>query len=185
MAHEEPADAMIAEDGVQQGNHGLLVGIPARSQELLQEILDSYGAGVLITEFKMQETDPPKEVIDAFNDVQRAKQDQERLVNEATAYSNDIVPRAKGEAEKRLAAARAYKEQVIKEAEGEAARFLSVYETYRTSKDVTTRRLYLERMQQVLRGANKIIIDEGVGGGQGIVPYLPLNELQKKSGGTQ
>ncbi|WNJ99394.1 FtsH protease activity modulator HflK [Thalassospiraceae bacterium LMO-JJ14] len=155
------------------------------TQALLQKILDDYGAGILITQTKLQQSDPPQEVIDAFNDVQRAKQDQERSVNEATAYKNDIVPRAKGEAEKRLAAARAYKEQVIKEAEGEAARFLSVYETYKTSKDVTTRRLYLERMQQVLRSANKIIIDKGVEGGQGVVPYLPLNELQKKSGGTQ
>jgi membrane protease subunit HflK len=158
--------------------------VEADTQTLLQKILDDYGAGILITQTKLQQSDPPGEVIDAFNDVQRARQDQERLVNEATAYKNDIVPRAKGEAEKRLAAAKAYKEQVIKEAEGEAARFLSVYETYKSSKDVTTRRLYLERMQQVLRSANKIIIDKGVEGGQGVVPYLPLNELQKKSGGT-
>lgn len=158
--------------------------IEAETQILLQKILDSYGAGVLITQTKLLESDPPGEVIDAFNDVQRAKQDQERAVNEANAYRNDIVPRAKGEAEKRIAAAKAYKEQVIKEAEGEAARFLSVYETYQTAKDVTTRRLFLERMQQVLRGANKIIIDQSVEGGQGVVPYLPLNELQKKSKGA-
>lgn len=159
--------------------------VEADTQSLLQKILDDYGAGILITQTKLQGSDPPGEVIDAFNDVQRARQDQETLVNEAAAYKNDIVPRAKGEAEKRLAAARAYKEQVIKEAEGEAARFLSVYETYKTSKDVTTRRLYLERMQQVLRSANKIIIDKGVEGGQGVVPYLPLNQLQQKSGGSK
>ncbi|MCK5779258.1 MAG: FtsH protease activity modulator HflK [Rhodospirillales bacterium] len=161
--------------------------VEADTQKLLQQILDDYGAGILITQTKLQVADPPQEVIDAFNDVQRARQDQERLVNEANAYKNDIVPRAKGEAEKRLAAAKAYKEQVIKEAEGEAARFLSVYETYKSSKDVTTRRLYLERMQQVLRSANKIIIDKGTEGGQGVVPYLPLNELQKRgqSGGNQ
>jgi len=185
IAAESAMREIIGQTQLEQALTGGRQVVEASTQELLQSILDSYGAGILITEFRMQETDPPKEVIDAFNDVQRAKQDQERLVNEATAYSNDIVPRAKGEAEKRLAAARAYKEQVIKEAEGEAARFLSVYETYKTSKDVTTRRLYLERMQQVLRSANKIIIDEGAAGDKGVVPYLPLNELQKKSGGTQ
>lgn len=159
--------------------------IEAQTQELLQSILDSYGAGILITQTKLLESDPPQEVIDAFNDVQRAKQDQERAVNEANTYKNDIVPRAKGEAEKRTAAANAYKEQVIKEAEGEAARFLSVYETYKAAKDVTTQRLFLERMQDVLSRSNKIIIDKDAGGGSGVVPYLPLNELQKKSGGTQ
>jgi membrane protease subunit HflK len=106
-------------------------------------------------------------------------------VNEADAYKNDIVPRAKGEAEKRIAAAKAYKEQVIKEAEGEAARFISVYDTYKVAKDVTTQRLFLERMQEVLGRANKIIIDKNAGGESGVVPYLPLNELQKRSGGTQ
>ena len=157
------------------------------TQHLLQGILDEYGAGVLITQTKLQVADPPEEVIDAFNDVQRARQDQERLVNEANAYKNDIVPRAKGEAEKRVAAAKAYKEQVIKEAEGEAQRFLSVYETYKTAKDVTTRRLFLERMQEVLRRSNKIIIDQGAEGGSGVVPYLPLNEVQRntRSGGSQ
>ena len=158
--------------------------IEAQTQELLQGILDSYGAGILITQTKLLESDPPQEVIDAFNDVQRAKQDQERAVNEANTYKNDIVPRAKGEAEKRTAAANAYKEQVTKEAEGEAARFLSVYETYKTNKDVTTQRLFLERMEDVLSRSNKIIIDNEAGG-SGVVPYLPLNELQKRSGGTQ
>lgn len=156
--------------------------IEADTQSLLQKILDDYGAGVLVTQTKLQVADPPQEVIDAFNDVQRARQDQERLVNEANAYKNDIVPRAKGEAEKRIAAAKAYKEQVIKEAEGEAQRFLSVYETYQSAKDVTTRRLFLERMQEVLKRSNKIIIDKGAGGESGVVPYLPLNELQKRGG---
>lgn len=158
--------------------------IENQTQNLLQSILDSYGAGILVTQTKLLDSDPPQEVIDAFNDVQRAKQDQERAVNEANTYKNDIVPRAKGEAEKRTAAANAYKEQVTKEAEGEAARFLSVYETYKTNKDVTTQRLFLERMEDVLSRSNKIIIDNEAGG-NGVVPYLPLNELQKKSGGTQ
>jgi len=159
--------------------------VNAKTQELLQNILDSYGAGVLVTEAKMQDANPPKEVIEAFDDVNAAKQDQERAVNEANAYKNDIIPRAKGEAEKRTAAAKGYKEQVIKESEGEAQRFISVYETYANAKDVTTQRLFLERMQDVLSKANKIIIDEGVEGGSGVVPYLSLNELQKNRGGSQ
>lgn len=153
------------------------------TEELLQRILDSYNAGVHVADIKMQKVDPPQEVIDAFNDVQRARQDQERLVNEALAYKNDIVPRAKGRAEQILAEAKAYKEAVIKNAEGEAARFLSVYNTYKNAKDVTTRRLFLERMQQVLKGSEKVIIDRGQGG-PGVVPYLPLPEIQKRAQST-
>ena len=149
------------------------------TQLLMQEILDDYGAGVVIVSLQLQSADPPKEVIDAFNDVQRAKQDQERSINEATAYNNNIVPRARGEAQKMIQGAEAYKEQIIKEAEGEAQRFLSVYESYKGAKEVTRLRLYLERMQSVLQGANKIILDQK-GDGQGVVPYLPLNELIKK-----
>ncbi len=160
--------------------------IEGETQELLQKILDDYGAGVVVTQTKLQVADPPGEVIDAFNDVQRARQDQERSVNEANAYKNDILPRAKGEAEKIVAAAKAYRERVIKEAEGEAARFLSVFETYKVAKDVTTQRLFLERMQEVLARSNKIIIDSDAEGGSGVVPYLPLNELQNRTrGGTQ
>ncbi len=154
--------------------------VQTRARTLLQQILDEYGAGVFIAEVQMQKVDPPQEVIDAFNDVQRAKQDQERSVNEATAYKNDIIPRAKGEAEKRLAEANAYRERLIKEADGEAKRFISVYETYLANKDVTTRRMFLERMQEVLKNSEKIIIDKGAGGQQGVIPYLPLNELKKK-----
>ena len=159
-------------------------GVEQSTRELLQKILDDYGAGVAIAELKMQKADPPKEVIDAFNDVQRARQDQERSVNEAVAYRNDIVPRAKGEAEKLIAEATAYKERVIKDAQGEAERFNSVYEAYLTNKDVTKRRLYLERMQEILSTADKIILDEGKNASS-VVPYLPLNELRKKSGGAQ
>ena len=152
--------------------------VEAATKELLQSILDSYGAGVFIVEIKQQKVDPPSEVIDAFNDVQRAKQDQERSVNEAVAYRNGIVPRAKGEAARMIQEALAYKEKVTKEAEGEAERFLSVYEAYKTGKEVTTERLYIERMQSVLQKSEKIILDNK--GGTGVVPYLPLPELKKK-----
>jgi membrane protease subunit HflK len=152
--------------------------VEAQTKELLQSILDSYGAGVYIVEIKQQKVDPPSEVIDAFNDVQRAKQDQERSVNEAVAYRNGIVPRAKGEAARMTQEALAYKEKVTKEAEGEAERFLSVYEAYKTGKEVTIERLYIERMQNVLQNSEKIILDNK--GGSGVVPYLPLPELNKK-----
>jgi membrane protease subunit HflK len=152
------------------------------SKLLLQKILDQYGAGVSIAEIQLQKADPPQEVIDAFHDVQRAKQDQERSVNEATAYKNDIVPRAKGLGQKMLQDAEAYKQRVTKEADGEAKRFLSVYKTYLGAKGVTTRRLFLERMQDVLKKSDKVIIDKGQGG-SGVVPYLPLPELKKRATG--
>ncbi len=156
--------------------------VDEKTKILLQQILDSYGAGVVIAEVKQQKVDPPAQVIDAFNDVQRAKQDRERQQNEAIAYRNDIGPKANGQAATMVQAAMAYREKVIMEAEGEAQRFLSVYTTYKVAKDVTIKRLYLETMQQVLRGSEKVIIDTG--GGQGVVPYLPLPELRKRSQGA-
>ncbi len=153
--------------------------VERKTRELLQQILDDYGAGITIAEVKMQKVDPPAEVIDAFNDVQRAKQDQERSINEAIAYSNDIVPRAKGEAQKQITEAEAYKERVIKDAQGEAKRFISVYDSFTVNKEVTQRRLFLEKMQEVLQNSEKVIIDSGASG-SGVVPYLPLPEIQKR-----
>ena len=158
--------------------------VETRTRDVLQRIMDDYKAGVFIAEVKMQKVDPPQKVIDAFNDVQRARQDKEREQNEAEAYRNDIVPKAKGEASRQLEQAAAYRERLIKEADGEAKRFISVYEAYLTGKDVTLRRLYLERMQDVLRKSEKVIVDKGQGGA-GVVPYLPLPELKKRSQGAQ
>ena len=152
------------------------------SKVLLQAILDQYTAGVEIMDIKQQAIDPPQEVIDAFNDVQRAKQDQERKVNEAIAYRNDIVPRSQGLALKMIQDAEGYKQQMINEAEGEAQRFLSIFEAYKGNKEVTMRRIYLERMQDVLGNSDTIIIDQG--GGTGVIPYLALPELKKRSEGT-
>ena len=158
--------------------------VQQEAKDLLQKILDEYKTGVAVAEIQLLKVDPPQEVIDAFNDVQRAKQDQERSVNEATAYKNDIVPRAKGQAQKMIQGANAYKERVVKEAQGEAERFLSVYESYVVAKDVTTRRLFLERMQDVFSKSEKVIVDRGSGAGTGgVIPYLPLPELKKRSGG--
>ncbi len=148
--------------------------------KLIQVTLDEYEAGIQITQVKMQKVDPPSAVVDSFRDVQAAKADLERYVNQAEAYRNDIIPRARGEGEQIRREAEAYKEKVIAEAQGEAQRFLSVYNEYKVAKDVTSRRLYLETMENVLRGTDKVIIDKGQGGG-GVVPYLPLPELKKRS----
>ena len=153
--------------------------VETRTQEVLQKILDSYGAGVFVASIKLQKVEPPQQVIDAFNDVQRARQDKERQQNEAEAYRNDIVPKAKGEAERMIQEATGYKERLVREAEGEAKRFLSVYEAYKGNQDVTRARLYLERMQQVFKDSEKVIVDPGEGG-TGVLPYLPLPELRKR-----
>ena len=155
--------------------------VEVRTKDVLQRILDDYKAGVIIAEIKLQKVDPPQKVIDAFNDVQRARQDKERQENEANAYRNDILPKAKGEAERLRAEAEAYREQLIKEADGEAKRFISVYDAYMGGRDVTLRRLYLERMQEVMKNSEKVIIDRGQGG---VVPYLPLPELRKRAQGA-
>ena len=147
-------------------------------RNLLQEILDSYESGILIQSIQLQSIDPPDQVIDSFDEVQRAKQDKERLVNEANSYLNKIVPNARGEAAKLVEEARAYREQVVKQAEGVAQNFIDVYNSYKDAKDVTKRRIYLETLGVVLNGKNKLILDNN-GTGQGVVPYLPLNELIK------
>jgi membrane protease subunit HflK len=152
--------------------------VESRTRDLLQSILDEYGAGVSVADVKLQKVDPPAQVIDSFNEVQRARQDKERKQNEAMAYANDILPRAKGEAQRMIQEATAYKEKLILEAEGEASRFLSVYNAYLQNKDVTRTRLYLERMQQVFKDSEKVIIDKG---GAGVVPYLPLPELRRRT----
>jgi membrane protease subunit HflK len=157
--------------------------VQSRTRELLQRILDEYGAGISIERVQLQRAEAPKEVIDAFNDVQRARQDKERLQNQAEAYANRIVPTARGEAASVVQQATAYKERVVKEAQGDAARFNEIYESYKTAPEVTRRRLYIETMRDVLGKANKVIIDEK-GGGQGVVPYLPLNELNKSRAAT-
>lgn len=146
----------------------------------LQRLLDSYDSGILITQVQLQKVEPPSAVIDAFNDVQRARADQERARNEAEAYRNDIIPRARGEAERLVQEAEAYKEQVLNQAEGETKRFLALYNAHRQSQDVTERRLYLETMEEVLKNTPKIVIDSNAKGGQGVLPYLPLPEIKRQ-----
>ncbi len=150
------------------------------TKEELQKVLNEYGAGIRIVRVKLQKADPPKQVVDAFNEVQRAKADMERFKNEAEAYRNEIVPRAHGEAAQRLQNAEAYRQTVVNKAQGEADRFMSVYEAYKNGRAVTIKRLYLEAMEQVLAGSDKIIIDDAAQ--NGVVPYLPLDKLNQKGG---
>ena len=150
------------------------------TKEELQRVLDEFDAGVQIVRVKLQKADPPREVVDAFNEVQRAKADMERFKNEAEAYRNEILPKAKGQASQILQNAQAYKESVVHKAQGETERFNSVYQAYRHGRDVTIKRLYLEAMEEVLGKSDKIIIDPSKNGGN-VLPYLPLDRLQKKN----
>jgi membrane protease subunit HflK len=148
-------------------------------QKIMQQILDSYNSGVDITQVQAQKSDPPAQVIDSFRDVQAAKADKERAQNEAEAYANDIIPRARGEAAKIVQEAEGYKKEVVAQAEGEASRFIAIYNEYAKAKTVTQERMYLETMEKVLSGVNKIIIDKQ--SGSGVVPYLSLPELKKNT----
>lgn len=149
-------------------------------QELMQRTLDSYGSGVLITQVQMQKVDPPAQVIDSFRDVQAARADLERLQNEAQTYANRVVPESRGRAAQILQAAEGYREQVIAEAKGQSARFVKVYEEYKKAPDVTRERIYLETMERVLGGSEKLVYDGAATGQGGVVPYLPLSELTPK-----
>ncbi len=151
--------------------------IESQTQALLQNILDSYGAGIQITQVQMAKVDPPSPVIDAFRDVQRALADRERLRNEAEAYRNDILPRARGEAAQIRQGGDAYRAEIVARAQGDADRFLSLYNAYKQAEDVTLQRLYLETMEEILRNSKKVIIDRAAQGETGVLPYLPLPEL--------
>ena len=138
----------------------------------LQELMDRYETGLLITTVKLQAVDPPQEVDAAFKDVVSAKEDRERIINEAKSYAEDLLPKARGEAEQMIRAAEAYKATRVREAQGDSARFLSMLKEYRLAKNVTRRRLYLETMQEVLSKVQKTIVSGKVGGK--MVPVLPL-----------
>jgi membrane protease subunit HflK len=180
VAAESALREVIARNPIQAALSDKRQQIGDQVRESLQRLLDAEQAGILITQVQLQRVDPPSAVIDAFNDVQRARADQERARNEAEAYSNDILPRARGEAEHIKQEAEAYKTQVVNLAEGDAKSFLAVYDTYRQSKDVTAWRLYLESTDILLKKAGKVIIDSSGKGMNGVVPYMPLSENNAK-----
>jgi membrane protease subunit HflK len=151
--------------------------IEAAVQDLMQRILDTYGAGVSVSQVQLQKVEPPAQVIDSLRDVQAARIDQERAQNEAQTYANRVVPEARGRAAKIIQDAEAYREQTVAEAKGQSSRFLQVYDEYKKAPEVTRQRMYLETMERVFGGTEKIIMDAGPG--NNVVPYLPLNELTR------
>ena len=153
-----------------------------RAQVLIQQTLDSYDSGINIVRVNLDRADPPAEVIDAFREVQAAEQERDRLQRQADAYANRVLAGARGEAAQILEESEAYRAQVVNEAQGEASRFLAVLGEYRQAPEVTRRRLYIETMERVLGDVDKVILDDNASGaGQGVVPYLPLNELRRQT----
>jgi len=155
--------------------------ITSRLADLIQSTLDSYDSGLNVVRVNFDRADPPREVIDAFKEVQSAEQERDRLEKEADAYANRVVAGARGEAAQVLEQAEGYRAQVVNQAQGEASRFSAVLTEYQKAPTVTRKRLYLEAMEEVLARVDKVIIDESAAGSQGVVPFLPLNELGRSA----
>jgi membrane protease subunit HflK len=170
------ASGILIQDILEQGRGK----VQDETLRLMQRVLDDYGSGIQVTQVQIQELDPPDQVIDAYRDVQRAQADKERSRNEAEAYRNDILPRARGQAAMIVQEAEGYKRQTVSKARGESSRFKAVYEQYRSAPTVTRQRLYLETMEEVLSKNSKTVIDSKASG-SGVVPYLPLPEVQKRN----
>ncbi|MBK8083148.1 MAG: FtsH protease activity modulator HflK [Devosia sp.] len=152
-------------------------GIAEDVRSITQTILDQYQLGVRVSQVAIENVAPPTEVADAFDEVQRAEQDEDKFQEEARRDANTLLGQARGQAAQLREDAAAYRTRVVEEARGEAARFLSIYEEYVKAPQVTRKRLYLETMEQVLGGADKVLIEKGAAG-SGVVPYLPLPELR-------
>ncbi len=160
--------------------------VAERTQLIMQEALDSYDSGINIIRVNYQKADAPPQVRDAFLDVFNAGSEAERKVNDAQRYYNEKIPRARGEAQKILEDAAAYAARVTADARGQAERFNQIYDEYRQAPTVTRQRMYLETIESVLKDMNKIVIENDTD--SGVVPYLPLNELNRQprnSGGLQ
>jgi membrane protease subunit HflK len=153
-------------------------GIAAAVRAVIQASLDTYKSGLSVNALSIEDAAPPREVADAFDEVQRAEQDEDRFVEESNQYSNQKLGQARGQASQVREDAAAYKNRVVQEAQGEAQRFISVYDEYAKAPDVTRKRLFIETLERVYKGSNKVIVERG--GTQGVVPYLPLPELEKR-----
>lgn len=153
-------------------------GIAEEVRSITQATLESYGTGIQVNGLKLEDVAPPREVADSFDEVQRAEQNEDQFIEEANRYSNRVLGAARGEAAQILEDAAAYKSRVVEEAKGEAQRFISVYDEYAKAPEVTRKRLFLETMEKVLGNSNKVIVEQGQG--QGVVPYLPLPEINNR-----
>ena len=184
MAAESVMRAIIGQTPIQEALTSRREDIESRTLASLQKLMSEYKAGIEVRQVQLLAVLPPKNVIDAFDEVSRARQDMDRLKNEAEAFRNDIVPRARGEAQQLVQGADAYRQEVVNRAEGDANRFNAVYKAYSQSKDVTKTRIYLETLEGIFSNVNKVIVDGDVGGNgagaSGVVPYLPLPEIQKR-----
>jgi modulator of FtsH protease HflK len=167
---------VIGRSNIQPILTGARTTTEAGVQELMQRTLDAYGSGILVQQVQMQKVDPPAQVIDSFRDVQAARADLERLQNEAQTYANRVIPDARGRASQIIQVAEGYAQQAVAEAKGQSARFLKVYDEYKKAPDVTRQRLYLETMERIFGGSEKLIYDSG-SSSPGVVPFLPLNDL--------
>ena len=179
-AAESVVRSIIGQTNIQQAfteGRGL---IQTTALTNLQKILDSYDSGIEVKDIKLQKASLPDTVVESVVDVQRAKADQERLRNEAEAYQNDIIPKARGESEMKIQHAQGYKEETINKAKGDTLRFNQLYEAYKLDKNVTKERLYLDMVEAVL-GKNKKVIFDSTKGVQGVLPYLPLNEMKRSA----
>lgn len=182
--HNAAEAAMREVIGKSQIDEALTVGkakIQQDAQILLQGILDQYQAGVQIATVQLQDVNPPDAVSAAFKDVASAKEDREKLINQAHGYRNDLIPRAKGEAAQEINQAKAYAQARISRAEGEASHFLQTLKEYKLGKDVISKRVYIETMEEVLSNTEKIILDTKAA--SNILPYLPLGRLGSSRGG--
>ncbi len=182
--HNSAEAAMREVIGKSKIDEALTVGkaeIQQNAQILLQGILDQYKAGVQVQTIQLQDVNPPEAVAAAFKDVASAKEDREKLINQAHGYRNDLIPRAKGEAAQEINQAKAYAQARINRAEGEASHFLQTLKEYKQGKEVISKRVYIETMEEVLSNTEKVILDTKTGGN--VLPYLPLDRLRQSRGG--
>lgn len=185
--HNAAEAAMREIIGKSKVDEALTVGkaeIQQNTQDLLQGILDQYSAGVQVATIQLQDVDPPEAVSAAFKDVASAKEDREKFINQAHGYRNDLIPKAKGEAAQEVNQAKGYAQARINRAEGEANHFLQTLKEYRHAKDVISKRVYIETMEEVMANTEKIILDSKAIGN--VLPYLPLDKLSRgKTSGTE
>ncbi|MEQ8484493.1 MAG: FtsH protease activity modulator HflK [Pseudomonadales bacterium] len=165
----------VMDDVITAGREAIAVAV----QQRLQSYLDAYGTGIRLDKVNIDRSAPPSQVADAFNDVQKAREDEQRFINEANAYAESIIPEARGEAQQVIEEANGYRERVVARAEGEADRFTKLLTEYRLATEVTRDRLYIDAMETVLSNTTKIMV--AVEGGNNIL-YLPLDRLSQQSG---
>lgn len=184
--HNAAEAAMREVIGKSKIDEALTVGkaqIQQEAQDLLQGVLDQYGAGVQVATIQLQDVNPPAAVAAAFKDVASAKEDREKLINQAHGYRNDLIPRAKGEAAQEINQAKGHAQARIARAEGEANYFLQTLKEYKLAKDVISKRVYIETMEEVMANTEKVILDSKASGN--VLPFLPLDRLTRARGETR